>query len=456
MIPNLFKQRMRQMLDEEYPAFEESLRQEPYQALRINTLKADPADFLKKELFLLRPVPWADNGFYYAPGDVPGKHPYHAAGVYYIQEPSAMAPAEYLQAKPGEKVLDLCGAPGGKSTQIAADMQGEGILVCNEIHPARAKILSENVERMGICNAVVANESPQRLAETFPEYFDKILVDAPCSGEGMFRKNEDACREWSLENVALCAKRQDGILACAARMLASGGRIVYSTCTFAPEENEGTVSRFLRDHPEFEAVSVKKAEGMTGGRQDWILDAAEGIADTVRLFPHRLNGEGHFLAVLKKKEEYGAQAAANERTERGLPEKNVKDWLCFHRENLGEMKQGTYLLFGDQLYLAPKETPLLRGLKILRPGLHLGTLKKNRMEPSHALALSLKKHQVRKHIDLPSGGLEISAYLRGESIPFSGEKGWYLVTTDGFSIGWGKLSGGILKNHYPKGLRKPC
>lgn len=456
MIPNLFKQRMRQMLDEEYPAFEESLRQEPYQALRINTLKADPADFLKKELFLLRPVPWADNGFYYAPGDVPGKHPYHAAGVYYIQEPSAMAPAEYLQAKPGEKVLDLCGAPGGKSTQIAADMQGEGILICNEIHPARAKILSENVERMGICNAVVDNESPQRLAEAFPEYFDKILVDAPCSGEGMFRKNEDACREWSLENVALCAKRQDGILACAARMLAFGGRIVYSTCTFASEENEGTVSRFLRDHPEFEAVSVKKAEGMTGGRQDWILDAAEGIANTVRLFPHRLNGEGHFLAVLKKKEEYGAQAEANERTERGLPEKSVKDWLCFHRENLGEMKQGTYLLFGDQLYLAPEETPLLRGLKILRPGLHLGTLKKNRMEPSHALALSLKKHQVRKYIDLPSGGSEISAYLRGESIPFSGEKGWYLVTTDGFSIGWGKLSGGILKNHYPKGLRKQC
>ncbi len=450
------------MLDEEYPAFEESLWQEPYQALRINTLKVDPADLLKKELFFLRPVPWADNGFYYAPGDVPGKHPYHAAGVYYIQEPSAMAPAEYLQAKPGEKVLDLCGAPGGKSTQIAADMQGEGILVCNEIHPARAKILSENVERMGICNAVVANESPQRLgepaalAERFPGYFDKILVDAPCSGEGMFRKNEDACREWSLENVALCAKRQDGILACAARMLAFGGRIVYSTCTFAPEENEGTVSRFLRDHPEFEAVSVKKAEGMTGGRQDWILDAAEGIANTVRLFPHRLNGEGHFLAVLKKKEEYGAQAEDNERTERGLPEKSVKDWLCFHRENLGEMKQGTYLLFGDQLYLAPEETPLLRGLKILRPGLHLGTLKKNRMEPSHALALSLKKHQVRKYIDLPSGGSEISAYLRGESIPFSGEKGWYLVTTDGFSIGWGKLSGGILKNHYPKGLRKQC
>ena len=301
MIPNLFKQRMQQMLDEEYPAFEESLRQEPYQALRINTLKADPADFLKKELFLLRPVPWADNGFYYAPGDVPGKHPYHAAGVYYIQEPSAMAPAEYLQAKPGEKVLDLCGAPGGKSTQIAADMQGEGILVCNEIHPARAKILSENVERMGICNAVVANESPQRLAEAFPEYFDKILVDAPCSGEGMFRKNEDACREWSLENVALCAKRQDGILACAARMLAFGGRIVYSTCTFAPEENEGTVSRFLRDHPEFEAVSVKKAEGMTGGRQDWILDAAEGIANTVRLFPHRLRTTNGRSAGCRKK-----------------------------------------------------------------------------------------------------------------------------------------------------------
>ena len=229
MLPQEFENRMKKMLGEEYPDFAASYDRERFQSLRLNPLKADREKFLEQAPFSLSPVPWAEYGFYYESSEQPGKHPYHDAGVYYIQEPSAMAPAEYLDAEPGEKILDLCAAPGGKSTQIAVKMRGKGILVCNEIHPARAKILSENVERMGIRNAIVLNETPQKLAEHFTEYFDRILVDAPCSGEGMFRKNETACEEWSMENVRLCAERQDEILDCAASMLRPGGRLVYST-----------------------------------------------------------------------------------------------------------------------------------------------------------------------------------------------------------------------------------
>lgn len=243
-LPEEFMKRMQDMLKEAYPAFVRSYDEEKYQALRVNLLKTTIDEFRSKAPFPdLECVLWEKSGFYYKEGVTPGKHPLHDAGVYYIQEPSAMAPAAYLEAKPGERVLDLCAAPGGKTTQTASYMQNKGILVCNEIHPARAKILSENVERMGIRNALVTNETPQHLSEIFGEYFDRILVDAPCSGEGMFRKNDEACAEWSPENVQRCADRQDEILDCADAMLRPGGRLVYSTCTFAPVENEGSIAR---------------------------------------------------------------------------------------------------------------------------------------------------------------------------------------------------------------------
>lgn len=451
-LPQEFEERMCRMLGDEYPAFRLSYNQESRQALRINPNKA-MRDFPEKAPFSLSPAPWAKNGYYYAKEDAPGKHPYHEAGVYYIQEPSAMAPAEYLDVRPGERVLDLCAAPGGKSTQIAAKMQGKGILICNEIHPARAKILSENVERMGICNAIVTNETPERLMEAFESYFDKILVDAPCSGEGMFRKNEAAVTEWSSEAVTQCAKRQDAILSCAANMLKPGGTLVYSTCTFAPEENEGTVSRFLERFPDFEILPAGKTDGMTGGRPDWYDGAADRIEDTIRLFPHRLDGEGHYLAVLGKRGD-GQNSAFQSRTEKGVPEKECGEYLKFARETLKEMPKGIYLTFGEQLYLAPGETPSLKGLKVLRPGLHLGSNKKNRFEPSHALALFLNSNMVCRSTDFASDSREIAAYLEGQAICAEGEKGWHLITTDGYSIGWGKLSGGMMKNHYPKGLRK--
>ena len=364
-----------------------------------------------------------------------------------------MVPAGYLEVKPGEKVLDLCAAPGGKTTQLGAAMKGEGILFSNEIHPARAKILSENVERMGLRNAVVLNETPEHLAEHFPEYFDKILVDAPCSGEGMFRKNEIALKEWSVDNVTLCAKRQDAILDCAARMLRPGGRMVYSTCTFAPLENEGSVSRFLKRHPEFSIKNTKRYPGMEGGNPLWTDDPAEHLSDTIRLFPHRIRGEGHFAAVLEKSEDCGRGSFWGA-AEKGGKEKDCKAYLDFAEENLKVTLKGVYLFFGEQLYLLPEGTPALKGLKVLRPGLHLGTNKKNRFEPSHALALSLMPREVWNLADFSADGPEIPAYLKGETFSYQGEKGWYLLTVEGYSVGWGKLAGTIMKNHYPKGLRR--
>lgn len=473
MLPQDFTDRMKQMLGEEYPAFIESYDKERYQALRINSLKAGKETFLERSPFHLEPVAWCENGFYYDAADTPGKHPYHEAGVYYIQEPSAMAPAEYLfsgrEPEENERILDLCAAPGGKSTQLAAAMQGKGILICNEIHPARAKILSENVERMGITNAMVTNETPQRLAETFTDYFTGILVDAPCSGEGMFRKNEDACGEWSLSNVELCAARQDEILDCAASMLARGGRIVYSTCTFAPAENEGSICRFLQRHPEFYIEKAERKEGMSGGVLEWakpqpLSDGTEAaIEDTIRLWPHKLKGEGHYLAVLRKEGTLSSAGKGFCRNglEKGIAEKDKKtagkgcvEFLEFAKDVLKISVDGVYLKFGDQLYLAPEGMPSVKGLKVLRPGLHLGTVKKNRFEPSHALALALKAEEVKHTVDFPAGSREVRGYLNGETFSYEGEKGWYLITVDGYSIGWGKLAGGVMKNHYPKGLRK--
>lgn len=489
MLPEQFLNRMREMLGAEYDAFLDSFAQEKYQALRLNALKISQSERSAAELlapddrrsaeeyrsvpFHLSPVSWAKNGYYYEKEDQPGKHPYHEAGVYYIQEPSAMAPVTLLDPQPGEQILDLCAAPGGKSTQIAAAMKGEGLLFCNEIHPARAKILSENVERMGIRNACVTNETPGRLAQMFPEYFDRILVDAPCSGEGMFRKNEAACEEWSPENVVLCGERQDEILDCAAEMLRPGGRLVYSTCTFAPVENEGSISRFLVRHPEFSIVEIDKAElGIAGDGvaeyarkvydetaacgEDVVNFESMGLEKTLRLWPHRIKGEGHYAAVLVKEGEMPVtyQATSPQGLQKGIAEKELGEYPAFAKEFLQTKLQGTYMKFGDNLYLIPENMPNLKGLKVLRPGLHIGTLKKNRFEPSHALALALVPKDVKYVWNLSSEEPIVGAYLNGQTFPAEGEKGWYLICVDGFGVGWGKLAGGIMKNHYPKGLRK--
>ena len=456
-LPEAFLKEMEQLLGDEYEAYIKSYEEAWKPGLRVNTLKIMPEEFKNLSHLELTPVDWTEKGFYYEDTERPARHPFYYAGLYYLQEPSAMAPAAVLPVEPGDKVLDVCAAPGGKSTQIAAVMAGRGILISNEIHPARAKILSENIERMGIANAVVTNETPQRLAEHFSEYFTRIMVDAPCSGEGMFRKNEEACEQWSTQNVELCAHRQDEILDCAASMLAGGGRLVYSTCTFAPAEDEGSIGRFLERHPEFYVEEVPLAEGMSHGLGE--------LSATIRLWPHKLRGEGHYVAVLRKEGtladggsgllkngyENGITAGDSKSAAAGIPE-----YLAFAGDALEKYagRECRYLKFGEQLYRIPEGMPSVKGLKVLRPGLHLGTAKKGRFEPSHALALTLHAADVLHTMDLPSDGREIRGYLNGETFPAQGEKGWYLITVDGYSTGWGKLAGGIMKNHYPKGLRK--
>ena len=429
MLPQEFLDRMQAQLKEEYPQYLASLERPRAVALRLNPLKKRPQPLP----FLREAVAWEPEGFYYDPEARPGLHPYHEAGVYYLQEASAMAPVALLEPQPGERICDLCAAPGGKSTQIAGRLMGQGLLLCNEIHPKRARILSRNIERLGIANALVTNEHPQRLAERLPGYFHRVLVDAPCSGEGMFRKEEAAVTDWSVDTVQMCANRQGEILESAARLLMPGGRLVYSTCTFAPEENEETVARFLARHPEF-TPEVTQAP--------WFAPGPNG---SYRLWPHRLLGEGHFLAVLKKTG--GEETPILQEPDQKLP----KLWQEFARQLGIQLPQGKAVQFGTSLYWAPEALPSLKGLKVLRPGLELGELKKDRFEPAHALALWLRDGKTTW--PLAADDAQLDAYMNGQTIPAS-VRGWCQITVDGYGIGWGKGDGKVLKNHYPKGLRR--
>ena len=443
MFPPEFEARMRRLLGADYAAFEAAADLPRNLGLRLNPLKTE--SFPPLPAFGLTPVPWAENGFFYDPAARPGLSPYHEAGLYYLQEPSAMAPAGLLDVRPGMRVLDLCAAPGGKTTQLAAAMRGEGLLVSNEYAPKRAQILSRNVERLGIANCLVLSEDPRRLAERFPGWFDRVLVDAPCSGEGMFRKEDAAVRDWSPDTVAACARRQREILDSAAAMLRPGGRLVYSTCTFSPEENEGVVSAFLRAHGDFSCVPTN-TPWFSPARPDWIDSPAPGVENARRLWPHRLRGEGHFAAVLSRDGEARPAALPAE------PETPAPKELAAFRAAVGAaLPAGRLIAFGRELCLVPGETPSLRGLRVVRPGLALGECLKGRFEPAHAWALWLKA--CASAADFPENSPALAAYLRGETLP-GPWSGWTLVTADGLSLGWGKGSGGTLKNHYPKGLRR--
>ena len=429
MLPEAFLERMKVQLGPEYADFLKSLERPRAVALRYNPLKGErPA-----MPFQADPVPWEPEGFYYDPEARPGLHVYHEAGVYYLQEASAMAPVALLDPRPGERICDLCAAPGGKTTQIAGRMAGEGFLLCNEINPKRAKILSRNIERMAVSNALVTNEHPAELAKRFPAFFDRVLVDAPCSGEGMFRKEEAAVTDWSQETVEMCARRQGEILHSAAQLVRPGGRLVYSTCTFAPEEDEGAVAAFLAAHPDFVPEVIEAP---------WFVPVENGGH---RMWPHKLLGEGHFAAVLKKTggEEPEVSPAKGEK----LP----REWTAFARELGIRLPEGKAVSFGQNLFWAPDDLPELSRLKVLRPGLELGTVKKDRFEPAHALALWLAECLNQQSFGPESE--EMKAYLHGDVVP-SEKKGWCLVKAGPYSIGWAKGDGRVLKNHYPKGLRR--
>ena len=429
MLPEAFLERMKRQLGDEYEDFLASLERPRAVALRFNPLKGE----VPRLPFVQDNVPWEPQGYYYDPESRPGLHVYHEAGVYYLQEASAMAPVFLLDPKPGEKICDLCAAPGGKTTQIAARMMGEGFLLCNEINPKRAKILSRNIERMAVPNALVTNEHPAVLASRFPGFFDRVLVDAPCSGEGMFRKEEAAVTDWSQETVEMCARRQAEILHSAAQMVRPGGRLVYSTCTFAPEEDEQAVANFLESHPEFEPEILDAP---------WFVPTENGGH---RMWPHKLLGEGHFAAVLKKTlgDDGDISLAAGEK----LP----KEWVSFAKDLGIRLPPGKAVSFGQNLFWAPEEMPELRRLKVLRPGLELGTVKKDRFEPAHALALWLT--ECSNMVSYEPDSSEIKAYLHGDVIPCN-MQGWCLVRAGEYTIGWGKGDRIQLKNHYPKGLRR--
>ena len=419
-LPLDFKTRMKETLRDEFDSFLNCYSLPPFNGLRVNTLKLTADELLKIFPYSKGRVPWCKNGFYYDSGF--GKHPCHRAGLFYSQEPSAMISAELLDCKEGDVVLDLCAAPGGKSTHIASQLKGKGLLVSNEIVKSRALILRENIERMGISNAVVTNMSPDEMELEFYEFFDKILVDAPCSGEGMFRKEPEAVLAWSVEHTNSCAQRQLLILNSAAKMLAPGGVMVYSTCTFAPVENEGVIENFLREHSEF---SVEHME---------------------HIYPHTSDGEGHFAARLVK-------SGICKRQERNnlTKEANTTAYREFEKESLNVFLKGKFVQFGDNLYLLPDLFGDIKNIKTVLPGLHLGELKKNRFEPSLHLALALKADDFK--ITHTAADNEVELYYQGNVVNANAPNGWGAMLYHKYPIGWFKSVNGQLKNHYPKKFR---
>lgn len=458
-LPAKFVAEIKALLPDEWEQFLAAWTGEvPYQGLRVNSLKISPADFLARTDFQLKPVPWTKDGFYLLGDARPAKHPYYQAGLYYLQEPSAMSPAACLGIEAGDKVLDLCAAPGGKSTQLAAFLQGKGLLVSNDHNAERVKALVWNLEHWGVTNAVVTNEEPSRLAQVFPAFFDKILVDAPCSGEGMFRKDQRAIKNWSTYNSELCSAWQKEILAQAAVMLKPGGRLIYSTCTFSLRENEEVIAAFLAQHPDFAlGDDLPLADGWARG----FPVGGAATERTRRLWPHKVQGEGHFLALLeRKKQGSGDEPGATlppEQGEAALPEAGgtqpPEALIAFMEDSLLRPLEGAFRLQGQYLYRLPTGLPSLAGLKVVRHGWFVGALEKGRFTPSQALAMGLKKSDVRRAISFSLAEPEVEKYLKGETLLREGEKGWILVCLEEFPLGWAKQTGDYLKNHYPPGWR---
>jgi NOL1/NOP2/sun family putative RNA methylase len=457
-LPIEFENKMKAFLGNEWDDFLYSYDNNRFQALRFNTLKVQSPEERMRILKVLgissdKRVSWANEAYYFDENVRPGKHPYHEMGLYYIQEPSAMSAAALLAPKPGMRVLDLCAAPGGKSTQLATYLGDSGLLVSNEINTQRSRILSQNIERMGIKNAIVTNEDSFVLASHFPGFFNAIQVDAPCSGEGMFRKLPEAIEQWSMENVAICAARQKEILDNAAVMLKPGGTIVYSTCTFSKEENEDVIEYFLEKHPDFTLEEME------------------------RFWPHKVDGEGHFVAKLVRRGSVDTGFKSDRQTKKiknnknrknetkpALTKENMKLLSEFLDETISDdmaalIKNSRLVMFGEQLYRLPDMEVDIKGLKVQRAGLHIGEFKKQRFEPSHSLALALKLSEAKNVVKLTCDNPQTIGFFNGQSVMLSDEqaaeckKGWALVCVDGYPAGWGKVNGTQVKNHYPKGLR---
>lgn len=485
-LPSPFLAKMKSLLGENYDNFMKSYEQGPNAGIRVNTLKISREEFMKLSPFDLAPIPWCSTGYYTQAGERPGRHPYYHAGLYYIQEPSAMAPVELLGVTPGDRVLDLCAAPGGKSTQIAAKLNGQGVLVSNDLHPDRTKALAKNLEMYGVRNAVVLNEDPERIAGAFPGFFSKILIDAPCSGEGMFRKDESMLKYWEESSPLKFAEMQRDILKSAAAMLRPGGRLVYSTCTFSPEENEGMIAEFLNEQPDFYVIPVDHSESFSPGETNWMTgqedvkeDVLKQLSGTARLWPHKVRGEGHFMAVLQREGEPDMHEAEREqaplfkpdalvngslavtsRTEHARERKGkaalreerpgkagkygkgaarqqgsrrsgadspsgsiaINRFQAFIREQLDMKLTGYPVIYGNHVYVSPLPEDRLKQLKVIRPGWYMGQLKNERFIPGHPLATALQADEAVRYVSLSSEDGEAVRYLKGETLSIPEER----------------------------------
>ena len=468
-LPQSFLDSMKEILGEDYEAFLAGFDGQRQYGLRVNTLKMNLEEFERIAPFHLKKVPWISNGYFYEAEDAPAKHPFYSAGLYYLQEPSAMTPASRLKVQPGERVLDLCAAPGGKATELGAALQGEGLLVANDINTARARALLRNLELFGISNSFVTNEPPHVLAERFPEFFHKIMVDAPCSGEGMFRKNPAVVDSWQEKGPEYFSKLQREIIVQAADMLLPGGMMFYSTCTFSPLENEKTITHLLKERPDMEVIPMEDYEGFAEGLTSYrgeVFD--ESCKLCRRIWPHKMSGEGHFIALLHKKS--GTQQQVQQTVSqssiwwekcKGLnKEQKAAAEDFFSHVNIAY--DGKRIdVRGDNLYYLPAPKYDGRGLHFLRNGLFMGEFKKKRFEPSQPFALALHAQDFDQVLDFPADDERLSRYLRGETLDVSdliaGEKkrkGWQLVMVAGHPLGFGKLVNNNLKNKYPAGWRK--
>ena len=459
-LPSAFEEKMKYLLGAEYNNYLDCFDEPRHYGLRVNTAKISVEDFLKISPWPLKKIPWIHNGFYYDGENCqPAKHPYYFAGLYYLQEPSAMTPADRLPIEPGDKVLDVCAAPGGKATELGARLNGTGVLAANDLSNSRSKGLLKNIELMGIGNVLVLSEEPGKLIPYFTEYFDKILIDAPCSGEGMFRKDRKMIRAWEEHGPDYFARIQKSIITQAAQMLKPGGMILYSTCTFSPEENEQTIEYLLEQYSDFDVCEIEGYEGFTCGMPEVTASKDKRLSRTVRIFPHRMKGEGHFLALLQKhaaadSDTLTASDVKNTTGRKKLPE-DLTDFLADIRR---EFDPGRFDIRADKVYYMPEDLPALNGIRFLRTGLFLGELKKKRFEPSQAFAMNLKKEEYPRIIDLPVSDERVIKYLKGETLDVEDlvspkEKGWYLVCVDGYPLGFGKLAGQVLKNKYLPGWR---
>jgi len=455
-LPRQFIENMRSLLgDSSLQEYLDSFHENRLYGLRINTLKISVEEFLKISPFKLTPIPWIENGFYYQEEDKPAKHPYYFAGLYYIQEPSAMTPANVLSVDSGDKVLDLCAAPGGKSTELGAKLRNTGLLMANDISNSRAKALLKNIEIFGIDNVCVLNEDPKRLAPKFNSFFDKILIDAPCSGEGMFRKDHKLIKSWEKSGPEVYAKIQRDIILCGADMLREGGKLLYSTCTFSKMEDEETVRFLLKQRPDMHLVHIEKSEGFCSGiAYDDELKAMH-IERCLRLFPHRIKGEGHFIALFEK-EKKGIPTCPVQ--QKGLSKKLPKELEDFFVHAAFPLNPSAIEIRESYVYQHSPLMASIQGFRVMRNGLLLGELKKNRFEPSQALAMAMKSAQYDNVISLPAEDVRIIKYLKGETIDLPefqkmNDKGWALMCVDGYPLGWGKYDGFSLKNKYLAGWR---